>query len=81
MNLEVKINDMVKIRLTRIGKRNDPFYRIVAIDSQKKREGKFIEGLGYWHPREKNKKIDKAAFDKWIGRGAVISDGVRKLLK
>lgn len=72
---------MVKIRLSRLGKRNDPFYRIVAIDSQKKREGAFLEVLGYWHPREDKKKIDKKALDKWVENGAQVSAAVKKLLK
>jgi small subunit ribosomal protein S16 len=71
---------MVKIRLARHGKRNDPFYRIVAIDSQKKREGKNIEILGFWHPRENNKKINKKALEAWIKKGAQISPSVQNLL-
>ena len=40
----------VKIRLSQIGKKNAPFYRIVAIDSRKKRDGKFLEDLGTYNP-------------------------------
>jgi len=72
---------MVKIRLTRLGKRNDPFYRVIAIDSNKKREGEALEVLGYWNPREKNVKIDKKAIESWVKKGAQVSPGVQKLLK
>lgn len=72
---------MVKIRLARLGKRNDPFYRIIAIDSQKKREGEALDILGYWHPRENKKKIEQKKIDAWIKKGAQITPGVTKLLK
>ncbi len=72
---------MVKIRLARHGKTNDPFYRIVAIDSQKKREGKTVEVLGTWHPRENSKKIDKKAIEAWVKKGAQVSLSVQKLIK
>jgi small subunit ribosomal protein S16 len=52
----------------------------VAIDSQNKREGKQLEILGYWNPREKSKKIDKKAYDKWISQGAQPSAAVKKLI-
>lgn len=71
---------MVKIRLARHGKKNDPIYRIVAIDSQNKREGGQLEILGFWNPRENQKKIDKKAYEKWIKQGAQPSQAVKKLL-
>jgi len=71
---------MVKIRLTRIGKKNDPFYRIIAIDSHKKREGEALEVLGYWHPREDKKEINKKKIEQWIKKGAQITPGAAKLL-
>lgn len=71
---------MVKIRLSRHGKRNDPSYRIVAIEARDKREGRELEILGFWNPREDKKKIDKKAFDKWISNGAQPSASVKKLI-
>jgi small subunit ribosomal protein S16 len=71
---------MIKIRLTRKGKKNDPFYRIVAIESSKKREGEPLEVLGYWHPKSKDKKIDEKAIEDWVKKGAQISKGVKELL-
>lgn len=71
---------MVKIRLVRLGKRNDPFYRVVAIDSEKKNIGEALDVLGYWNPREKVSKIDKKAIKEWQEKGAQISPAVTKLL-
>ncbi|RJR30408.1 30S ribosomal protein S16 [Candidatus Microgenomates bacterium] len=71
---------MVKIRLSRQGKRNDPFYRIVATDSAKKRSGKMLEILGYWHPRVDSKEINKKAIEAWVAKGAQVSPAVKKLM-
>jgi small subunit ribosomal protein S16 len=72
---------MIKIRLARFGKKNDPFYRVVAIDEQKKRDGKFLEKLGYWHPREKKVELKTKVIQSWVVKGAQISPAVAKLLK
>lgn len=72
---------MIKIRLTKKGKTNDPFFRIVAIESDKKREGEPLEVLGYWHPSSKDKKIDKKAIEKWVKKGAQVSKAVKELIK
>ena len=72
---------MIRIRLARKGKKNDPFYRIVAIEKRRKRSGKALEVLGYWHPAKKSVKIDKKKVDDWVKKGAQISTGVAKLLK
>ncbi len=72
---------MVKIRLARVGKRNDPFYRVVAINSQSKRNGEALEVLGFWNPRENVKKIDKKAIEVWVSKGAQISDAVKELIE
>lgn len=71
---------MVKIRLTRRGKKNAPFYRIVAIDSRKKRSGRELELLGWWDPHSKKVNLDTKKFKAWIEKGAQISAGVRKLI-
>ncbi len=70
---------MVIIRLARAGKKNDPFYRIVAIDSQKKRSGKALDILGFWNPRENVSKLDKAMLAEWVKKGAQVSPAVKKL--
>lgn len=71
---------MVKIRLARYGKKNNPVYRIVAIDHQNKNNGKALEVLGFWHPSADAKEVDKKAIDAWVKKGAQVSDAVKKLL-
>ncbi|MBP7119305.1 30S ribosomal protein S16 [Candidatus Woesebacteria bacterium] len=71
---------MVKIRLAKLGKRNDHFYRIVAIESQNKNQGEALEILGFYHPREKKQQIDKKALAAWVAKGAIVSDAVKVLL-
>lgn len=72
---------MVKIRLARGGSKNNPFYRIVAIEERRARQGKPLEILGYWHPLRSDKKIDKKKIDKWVGRGAKVSKAVTTLIE
>ncbi len=72
---------MVKIRLMRLGKKNDPFYRIVATDSQNKRGGKFIKILGFYSPREKKQELKKKEIEKLVSLGAVVSPAVKNLMK
>jgi small subunit ribosomal protein S16 len=72
---------MVKIRLARAGKKNDPVYRIVAIDERKKLNGKAISILGHWHPAKNEKTIDKKGIAEWLAKGAKLTPGVAKLLK
>lgn len=70
----------VKIRLARIGKKNAPFARIVAIDSRKKRDGAFLEDLGTYDVQ--NSKIvhfHEERINHWIKLGAQPSDTVKKL--
>jgi len=71
---------MVKIRLARFGKRNSPAYRVVVVDSTKKNRGEAIAILGYWHPYDKEIKIDKKAIENWENKGAQVSATVKKLL-
>jgi len=71
---------MVTIRLSRFGRKNDPFYRIIAIDQRNKVQGKPLSSLGTYNPKTKKLDIDKKLLDSWIGKGAVLSTGVRRLL-
>jgi len=71
---------MVKIRLARAGKKNDPAFRVVAIESQHKNQGQALEVLGFWHPREQKVEIDKKAVAAWVAKGAQVSDRVKTLL-
>ena len=74
---------MVKIRLMRVGKRKQPSYRVVVADSRSPRDGRIIEAIGHYHPREDPSVIsidtDRAVF--WLQRGAQPSDQVRNLLR
>ena len=71
----------VKIRFARIGKKHAPIYRIVAIDSQRKRDGKFLENLGTYNP--KTKQIVQLHEDRvahWVSVGAIVTDAVARLM-
>ncbi len=73
----------VKIRLKRMGKVRAPHYRIVVVDSRKKRDGKVIEEIGLYHPKEDPSYInvvsERAQY--WLGVGAQPSEAVAQLLK
>jgi small subunit ribosomal protein S16 len=71
---------MVIIRLARNGKSNDPVYRIVATEKTKKLSGKFLDTIGYWHPKSKQLSLDKEKVTQWKAKGAQVSVGVSKLL-
>jgi small subunit ribosomal protein S16 len=74
---------MVRIRLRRMGRKKAPYYRIVVADSQSPRDGRFIEIIGQYKPREGNNavnlEIDRANY--WLDNGAQPSDTVRSLLR
>lgn len=73
----------VKLRLTRVGKTKQPQYRVIAADSRRARDGRFIEILGQYNPRTEPSTItidnDKAV--KWLMEGAQPTERVRKLLE
>jgi small subunit ribosomal protein S16 len=74
---------MVKLRLKRMGTIKKPFYRIVAVDSHKKRDGKYLESLGYYDPKTDplTLKVDFEKSIKWLKVGAQPSDTVRSLFR
>ncbi|MBR1746636.1 MAG: 30S ribosomal protein S16 [Clostridia bacterium] len=71
----------VKLRLTRMGAKKTPFYRIVATDSRKARDGQYIEQIGYYDPTKDpaDVKIDAEIAKKWLACGAQPTDTVRDL--
>ncbi len=73
----------MKIRLTRMGSKKRPFYRVVALDSATRRDGRPVEFLGHFNPMvEPNEiKLDMEKIEKWIAQGAEPSNTVRSLLK
>jgi small subunit ribosomal protein S16 len=72
-----------RIRLARYGATKKPFYRVVVTSSEFPRDGRFIEVLGTYDPRNKsrgiNLKVDEIR--KWVAKGAEMSDTVRKIVK
>ena len=75
----------VSIRLRREGTTNRPYYKVVVADSRSPRDGKFIEIIGQYTPREKGGegglKVDEARANYWLGVGAQPTDTVRSLLR
>ncbi len=73
----------MKIRLTRMGSKKRPFYRVVALDSATRRDGRPVEFLGHFNPMvEPNDiKLDMENIEKWLAKGAQPSNTVRSLLK
>ena len=73
---------MVKIRLMRMGKRKEPYYRVVVADSRSPRDGRFIENIGRYHPRAHPSviEIDEERALHWLGTGAQPSQPVQVLL-
>jgi small subunit ribosomal protein S16 len=73
----------VKIRLTRVGTKKKPYYRVVVVDSRKKRDGAFIENVGVYQPLEKEEdetKLNEERIREWLGKGARPSHTVKVLL-
>ncbi|CRX37280.1 / rpsP / 30S ribosomal protein S16 /:157828 Forward [Candidatus Hepatoplasma crinochetorum] len=70
----------VNLRLTRMGSKKRPFFRIVAIDSRKKRDGSYIELIGTYNPLTEEKTIKREIALKWLNNGAKPSDTVREIL-
>jgi len=72
---------MTVIRLTRMGRKKKPFYRIVVTDSRKRRDGGWIESIGYYNPmiKENNIKVDEERLNYWVSVGAQMSDRVKKI--
>jgi len=75
----------VKIRMTRIGRRHRPFFRINAIDSRSPRDGKILEKLGHYDPLEKDKDkqvvLNLERIKYWLDNGAIPSDTISEILR
>lgn len=73
----------VVIRLRRIGEKKKPVYRMVALDSRKKRDGRYIEAVGHYDPNKTEGQVTlvKDRVEHWIGVGAKMSNTVRSILK
>jgi len=73
----------VRMRLTRVGSKKNPIYRVVVADSRSPRDGKFIEIVGRYNPQTDPSTIDLDAdrIKDWLGKGVQPSDAVSKLIK
>ena len=73
----------VKMRLTRMGAKKAPFYRVIVADSRSPRDGRFLEEIGYYNPltNPAEIKIDAEKAKKWIDNGAQPTETVKSLLK
>ena len=73
---------MLKIKLSRAGKKNLPHYKIVVNEARSKRDGKFVEELGVYNPTTTPKtfKLDQKRLDFWLARGAKATPTVKRLL-
>jgi small subunit ribosomal protein S16 len=77
---------MIKIRMSRGGRKALPIYTIVAADTRSPRDGRFLEKLGQYNPNEKDEAkilsgVKTEAINKWVSNGAQLSDTVRTLFK
>lgn len=73
----------VRIRLTRLGRKKQPFYRIIVADGESKRDGKFLDIVGTYDPLQNPAKIkvDNEKLNSWLGKGALPTTTVKSLLK
>ncbi|MBI3950102.1 MAG: 30S ribosomal protein S16 [Acidobacteria bacterium] len=74
---------MLAIKLTRMGAKKRPFYRIVVAEKRSRRDGRFVEALGYYDPGKEpaEVKVDRERVAYWMEKGAQPTDTVRQLLK
>lgn len=73
----------VRIRLTRLGRKKQPFYRIIVADSESKRDGKFLDVVGTYDPLQDPAviKLDNSKLEDWMSKGALPSTTVKSLIK
>jgi small subunit ribosomal protein S16 len=74
---------LLSIRLTRMGAKKRPYYRIVVVEKRSKRDGRYVENLGYYDPNRSPHvvKLDQERVEYWIGHGAQPTETVRSLIK
>ena len=73
----------VKLRLTRVGSKKNPIYRVVAADSHAPRDGKFLEIVGRYNPQTNPSliELDHDKVKRWLGQGAQPTEAVARLIK
>lgn len=76
---------MVTVRLSRGGAKKKPFYHVVVTDSRNRRDGRYLERVGFFNPmargKEERLRLNNARIEHWIGLGAQLSDRVASLIK
>nr|YP_009122305.1 30S ribosomal protein S16 [Vertebrata lanosa]AJH66063.1 30S ribosomal protein S16 [Vertebrata lanosa] len=72
---------MLKVRLKKLGRKKKPFYRIILIDSRKKRDGKAIEELGFYNPLNKRAQLQIVKIQKKLREGAIMTQAVKNLFR
>ncbi len=70
----------VSIKLSRTGKKNSANFRIVAAPTRSARDGKNLAIIGSYDPKLKTYEMDKDLFNEWIKKGAIVTEGVKKVL-
>jgi small subunit ribosomal protein S16 len=73
----------VRVRLTRVGSKKNPIWRVVVADQRSPRDGRFIETIGHYNPQTEPSTIviDEERFQHWVSRGAQPSNQVKQLVK
>jgi small subunit ribosomal protein S16 len=73
----------VRVRLTRVGSKKNPLWRVVVSDQRSARDGRFIEAIGHYNPQTEPSTIviDEQRMEHWLGRGAQPTNTVKRLLK
>ncbi len=73
----------VRVRLTRVGSKKNPIWRVVVADQRSPRDGRFIEAIGHYNPQTQPSQIaiDEKRLRHWLDRGAQPTSTVRKLIK
>ncbi len=71
------------IRLSRIGRKNQPAYKLVVSNTRDKRNGKYVDILGHFNPFDPQNKFayDKEKYEKWVKNGALVTEAVKKLME
>ncbi|MDO4878422.1 MAG: 30S ribosomal protein S16 [Neisseria sp.] len=76
---------MVVIRLSRGGSKKRPFYQVVVTDRRNRRDGRFIERVGFYNPvaneKQERLRLDADRLNYWVGQGAQVSDCVTRLMR
>lgn len=75
------VENRVALRFQRFGRKKLPFYRLVAIDSKKRRDGEPLEYLGWYDPLKKETNLNAPAIKEWLAKGALPSETVENLLR